>query len=113
LTATAPPTEEMAGTRRSATMSHSSIAQESCPAPPTEEMVGSRRSATMNPELQGFNRTSTRPWRYINLNVTFGEGTGERTVEKSFLVVPVTSVYNCILGRPTLAALALSLLPFT
>lgn len=29
----------------------------------------------------------------------------EHTVETPFLVVPVVSVYTCILGRPTLAAL--------
>lgn len=52
-------------------------------------------------ELQGFNRSSTRPWGYINLDVTFDE----RTIETTFLVVPVMSVYNSILGRPTLAAL--------
>jgi hypothetical protein len=50
-------------------------------------------------ELNGFNGTSTHPWRYINLNVTFGEGTEERTVETSFLVVHVMSLYNCIMGR--------------
>lgn len=51
-------------------------------------------------ELQGFNMTRTRPWGYINLDVTFGE----RTIETTFLVVPVISVYNCILRR-TLTAL--------
>jgi len=37
--------------------------------------------------------------------MTFGEGAGEQTRETSFLVVPITLVYNCMLGRPTLVAL--------
>jgi len=35
-------------------------------------------------ELQGFNETSTRLWGYINLDVTFGEGTVERKIETTF-----------------------------
>ena len=40
------------------------------------------------------------------MDVTFGEEMDERTVEaSSFLVISVISIDNCILGRPTLAAL--------
>jgi len=56
-------------------------------------------------DLCGFNKTSTRPWGYITPYVTFEEEMDERTVETPFLVVPVVSIYNCILERPTLAAL--------
>lgn len=55
--------------------------------------------------LHGFNETSTRPWGYIKLGVTFGEEMDEQTVETPFLVVSVVSIYTCILGRPTLATL--------
>lgn len=41
------------------------------------------------------------------MNVTLGEGTNENTVETLtlFLVVPVTFVYNYIMGKLTIAAL--------
>lgn len=56
-------------------------------------------------DLHSFNKTSTRPWGYVTLSVTFREEMDERTFETLFLVVLVVSIYNCILGRPTLAAL--------
>lgn len=56
-------------------------------------------------ELHGFNETRTHPLGYVKLGVTFGKGMDERTVEASFLVILVVSVYNYILGRLTQAAL--------
>jgi hypothetical protein len=56
-------------------------------------------------DLHGFNEISTRPWGYVKLGVTFGEEMEERTVEVSFLGILVVSIYNCILGHPTLAVL--------
>lgn len=56
-------------------------------------------------DLHCFNKTSTRPWRYVKIGVTFGEEADERRVEGSILVIPIVSVYNFILGSPTLAEL--------
>ncbi|MCI23375.1 hypothetical protein A2U01_0044554, partial [Trifolium medium] len=59
-------------------------------------------------DLQGFNGSTVRPWGLINLPVTFENKeikNSMKTVEVQFLVIPCDSVYNCILGRPTLAAL--------
>ena len=53
----------------------------------------------------GFNKMSTCPWGYITLSVTFGEEMDERTIETPFLVIPVVSIYNYIIGRSTLVAL--------
>ena len=37
--------------------------------------------------------------------VTFSEDTATRQVKVRFLVIDSTSLYNCIIGRPTLAEL--------
>ena len=42
---------------------------------------------------------------YVELMVTFGEDTATRKVKVRFLVIDCPSLYNCILGRPTLAEL--------
>ena len=41
----------------------------------------------------------------MELMVTFGEDTATRKVKVRFLVIDCPSLYNCILGRPTLAEL--------
>ena len=56
-------------------------------------------------DLHGFNEMSTRLWGYITLSVTFGKEMDERTVESPLLVIQVVSIYNCIMGCPTLAVL--------
>ncbi|MCI28255.1 hypothetical protein A2U01_0049455, partial [Trifolium medium] len=59
-------------------------------------------------DLHGFNGSTIHPWGLINLPVTFENKeirNSKKTVEVQFLVVPCDSVYNCILGRLTLAAL--------
>ncbi|XP_058755629.1 uncharacterized protein LOC131628838 [Vicia villosa] len=56
-------------------------------------------------DLQGFNGTTTKPWDYVELIVTFGEGEASRQVKTRFLVVDCKTLYNCIIGRPTLAEL--------
>ncbi|MCH99833.1 hypothetical protein A2U01_0020848, partial [Trifolium medium] len=59
-------------------------------------------------DLHGFNGSTIHPWGLINLHVTFENKeirNSKKTVEVQFLVVPCDSVYNFILGRPTLAAL--------
>ncbi|GAU10340.1 hypothetical protein TSUD_418960, partial [Trifolium subterraneum] len=56
-------------------------------------------------DLQGFNGSMTKPWGYVDLIVTFGENKAMKSVKVKFLVVDCPSLYNCIIGRPTLAEL--------
>ncbi|GAU41894.1 hypothetical protein TSUD_170050 [Trifolium subterraneum] len=56
-------------------------------------------------DLQGFNGSTTKPWGYVDLIVTFGENKAMKSVKVKFLVVDCSSLYNCIIGRPTLAEL--------
>ncbi|GAU38515.1 hypothetical protein TSUD_396320 [Trifolium subterraneum] len=56
-------------------------------------------------DLQGFNGSTTKPWGYVDLIVTFGENKAMKSVKVKFLVVDCQSLYNCIIGRPTLAEL--------
>ncbi|GAU12961.1 hypothetical protein TSUD_191520 [Trifolium subterraneum] len=56
-------------------------------------------------DLQGFNGSTTKHWGYVDLIVTFGENKAMKSVKVKFLVVNCTSLYNCIIGRPTLAEL--------
>ncbi|GAU32257.1 hypothetical protein TSUD_53840 [Trifolium subterraneum] len=54
-------------------------------------------------DLQGFNGSTTKPWGYVDLIVTFGENKAMKSVKVKFLVVNCPSLYNCIIRRPTLA----------
>ncbi|GAU27977.1 hypothetical protein TSUD_373720 [Trifolium subterraneum] len=56
-------------------------------------------------DIQGFNGSTTKPWGYVDLIVTFGENKAMKSVKVKFLVVDCPSLYNCIIGRPTLAEL--------
>ncbi|KAK2437304.1 hypothetical protein QL285_022212 [Trifolium repens] len=56
-------------------------------------------------DLQGFNGATTKPWGYVDLVVTFGEGDAARSVKIQFLVVDCPSLYQCILGREEMANL--------
>ncbi|GAU41591.1 hypothetical protein TSUD_272000 [Trifolium subterraneum] len=56
-------------------------------------------------DLQGFNGSTTKPWGYVDLIVTFGENKAMKSVKVKFLVVDCPSLYNCIIGRPTFAEL--------
>ncbi|KEH15926.1 hypothetical protein MTR_0433s0050 [Medicago truncatula] len=56
-------------------------------------------------ELYGFNGSSTQPWGYIELLVTFSEKEAKKTIKVSFLVIDCPSLYNCIIGRTELAQL--------
>ncbi|MCI19278.1 hypothetical protein A2U01_0040434, partial [Trifolium medium] len=56
-------------------------------------------------DLQGFNGSTTKPWGYVDLIVTFGEEESTKSVKVQFLVVDCPSLYNCIIGRTTLAEL--------
>ncbi|GAU25844.1 hypothetical protein TSUD_31080 [Trifolium subterraneum] len=53
-------------------------------------------------DVQGFNGATTKPWGYVDLIVTFGEDQAMKSVKVKFLVVDCPSLYNCIIGRPTL-----------
>ncbi|GAU45421.1 hypothetical protein TSUD_182900 [Trifolium subterraneum] len=55
--------------------------------------------------LQGFNGSTTKPWGYVDLIVTFDENKAMKSVKVKFLVFDCPSLYNCIIGRPTLAEL--------
>jgi len=56
-------------------------------------------------ELYNFNGSSTQPWGYVELLVTFGEKEAKKTIKISFLVIDCPSLYNCIIGRTRLAQL--------
>ncbi|CAJ2652721.1 unnamed protein product [Trifolium pratense] len=59
----------------------------------------------VGPDLQGFNGSTTKPWGYVDLIVTFGEEKAMKSVRTQFMVVDYPSLYNCIIGRTTLAEL--------
>ncbi|XP_058766111.1 uncharacterized protein LOC131639643 [Vicia villosa] len=56
-------------------------------------------------DLQGFNGTVTKPWGFVELIVTIGLAETARAVKVHFLVIDCPSIYQCILGCPTLAEL--------
>lgn len=56
-------------------------------------------------DLSGFNGSKTRPLGYIELIVTHGNEALAQTVKTLFLFIPCPSIYNCIIGRPTLGRL--------
>ncbi|KAK9066680.1 hypothetical protein SSX86_014003 [Deinandra increscens subsp. villosa] len=56
--------------------------------------------------LSGFSGETCMPIGQIDFPVTMGDGTRDRTVMTTFLVVPAKSEYNAIIGRPTLGNLA-------
>ncbi|XP_058725951.1 uncharacterized protein LOC131597261 [Vicia villosa] len=56
-------------------------------------------------DLQGFNGTVTKPWGFVELIVTIGSVETTRAVKIQFLVIDCPSIYQCILGRLTLAEL--------
>ncbi|MCI03001.1 hypothetical protein A2U01_0024035, partial [Trifolium medium] len=50
-------------------------------------------------DLQGFNGSTTKPWGYVDLIVTFSEDKAMKAIKVQFLVVDCPSLYNCIIGR--------------
>ena len=71
----------------------------------TLQLDDSHLSPYVGSDLQGFNDSTSKPWGYVELMVTFGEDTATKQVKVRFLVIDCPSLYNCILGRPTLAEL--------
>jgi len=55
--------------------------------------------------LYVFNGSSTQPWGYMELLITFGEKEAKKTIRIPFLVIGCPSLYNCIIGRTGLAQL--------
>lgn len=58
-----------------------------------------------NTVSQGFNKHITCPYGYVEFKFSFGEGDNKCSVESLFMVILCKSIYNCILGRPTIASL--------
>ncbi|KAL0458565.1 UNVERIFIED_CONTAM: hypothetical protein Slati_0483700 [Sesamum latifolium] len=56
----------------------------------------------VNTLLYGFSGEVVHPRGMVSLPLTMGRGTTRKTCLLKFLVVDVPSVYNVILGRPTL-----------
>jgi hypothetical protein len=71
----------------------------------TLQLIEKNLSPYVGNELYGFNGSSTQPWRYVELLVTFGEKEAKETIKVPFLVIDCPSLYNCIIGRTGLAQL--------
>jgi len=71
----------------------------------TLHMTEKNLSPFVGSKLSGFNGSSTKPWGYVDLLVTFGEGEGKKTIKISFMVIDCSSLYNCIIGMTGMAQL--------
>jgi len=71
----------------------------------TLQLTEKNLSPYVGGELYGFNGSSTQPWGYIQLLVTFGEGEAKKTITVPFMVIDCPSLYNCIIRRTGLAQL--------
>ncbi|CAJ2654489.1 unnamed protein product [Trifolium pratense] len=56
-------------------------------------------------DLTGFNGATTKPWGYVDLIVTFGSEETAKSIRVKFLVVDCPCLYQCIIGRTTIADL--------
>ncbi|MCH82048.1 hypothetical protein A2U01_0002844, partial [Trifolium medium] len=50
-------------------------------------------------DLQGFNGSTSKPWGYVDLIVTSGQGETAKSIKVKFLVINCESLYQCIIGR--------------
>ena len=71
----------------------------------TLQLTEKNLSPYVGSELYDFNSSSTQPWGYVQLLVTFGEGEAKKTITVPFLVIKCPALYNCIIGRTRLAQL--------
>jgi len=71
----------------------------------TLQLTEKNPSPYVGGELYGFNGSSTQPWGYVQLLVTFDKGEAKKTITVPFLVIDCPSLYNCIIGRTRLAQL--------
>jgi len=72
----------------------------------TLQLTEKNLSPYVQNELYGFNGSSTQPWGYVELLVTFGEMDPKKTTKIPFLVIDCPSLYNCIIGGTGLAQLS-------
>jgi hypothetical protein len=71
----------------------------------TLQLTEKNLSPYVGNELYGFNGSSTQPWGYVKLLVTFDEKEAKEIIKIPFLVIDCPSLYNCIIGRTGLAQL--------
>jgi len=71
----------------------------------TLQLTKSNLAPYLDTELYGFNDSSTKPWGYVELLMTFGERDGAKTIKIPFLVIDSSYLYNCIIGRTRLVQL--------
>ena len=64
--------------------------------------IDKKRLIPMNAPLVGFGGSRVFPLGAVTLSVTVGDYPQQITKDVTFLVVDCSSVYNAILGRPTL-----------
>jgi hypothetical protein len=62
-------------------------------------------SPYLGSDLQDFNGSTSKPWGYVDLHVRFDQREASKQVRVKFLVVDCPSLYQCIIGRTTLADL--------
>ncbi|XP_058741380.1 uncharacterized protein LOC131613752 [Vicia villosa] len=71
----------------------------------TLQLNDSHLTSYVGSDLQGFNGTVTKMWGFVKLIVSIGSAETARAVKVQFLVIDCPSIFQCILGRPTLAEL--------
>jgi len=71
----------------------------------TLQLTEKNLSPYVRNELYGFNGSSTQPWGYVELLVTFSEKEAKKTIKIPFLVIDYPFFYNCIIGRTRLTQL--------
>ncbi|XP_058750816.1 uncharacterized protein LOC131623827 [Vicia villosa] len=71
----------------------------------TLQLNDSHRTPYVGSDLQGFNDTMMKPWGFVELIVSIGSAETARAIKVQFLVIDCPSIYQCILGRLTLAEL--------
>jgi hypothetical protein len=71
----------------------------------TLQLTEKNLSPYVGNELYDFNDSSTQPWGYVELLITFGEKEAKKTRKIPFLVIDCPSLYNCIIRRTGLAQL--------
>jgi len=71
----------------------------------TLQLTEKNLSSYVGNELYGFNGSSTQPWGYVDLLVTFDKKEAKKTIKIPFFGFDCPSLYNCIIGKTRLAQL--------
>ncbi|GAU33272.1 hypothetical protein TSUD_279460 [Trifolium subterraneum] len=71
----------------------------------TLQLDESHLTPYLGSDLQEYNEATTKPWGYVDLIVTFGHNETAKSIKVKFLVVDCPSLYQCIIGRTTIADL--------